>query len=142
MGCVYGIAASFGIRTVPSFMKNTENISKVAAKNYCLRPWPGPVTLFRASIQADTRLPRDLGWTRLAEGGVEVYEVPGDHNLPFEEPGVRRLAERLRARLEDPMRLWRNSTNLSTLRSHRRIGLPDSPIAAAIKNCSRKCLWI
>ena len=100
LGCVYGIAASFGIRTVPSFMKNTENISKVAAKNYCLRPWPGPVTLFRASIQADTRLPRDLGWTRLAEGGVEVYEVPGDHNLPFEEPGVRRLAERLRARLE------------------------------------------
>lgn len=100
LGRIYKLASSLGFRSVPSFMKNTENISKVAAMNYRIRPWPGPMTLFRASIQSDPRLPRDLGWTSLAEGGVEVYEVPGNHNLPFEEPGVQLLAELLRSRLE------------------------------------------
>jgi amino acid adenylation domain-containing protein len=97
---VYIMAANIGIRSVPSFMKNTFYISRAAAMNYKARPWPGPVTLFRASVQRDSRLPRDLGWGSVAEGGVEVYELPGDHDRIFEEPNVRVLAEQLRARLE------------------------------------------
>jgi len=58
------------------------------------------VTLFRAAIQPDPRLPKDLGWTPLAQGGVEVYELPGDHDLVFLDPNIQVLAAQLRARLE------------------------------------------
>ncbi|MGA2672928.1 MAG: condensation domain-containing protein [Terracidiphilus sp.] len=97
---VYTVAAALGFRSVPSFMKSTDDISWVAAMNYRPQPWPGPITLFRASVQPDPRLPLDLGWTKLAEGGVEVYELPGDHDLVFREPNIRVLAAQLRARLE------------------------------------------
>ena len=97
---IYTAATLLGFRSVPSFMKNTFYVSRAAAMNYRARPWPGRVTVFRASIQRDTRLPRDLGWTRLAEGGVEVCELPGDHDSIFQEPNIRIFAEELRARLE------------------------------------------
>jgi thioesterase domain-containing protein len=96
----YMVALALNFHSVPSFLKSTEEISWVAAINYRPRPWLGPVTLFRASAQPDPRLPWDLGWTPLAEGGVEVYELPGDHDLVFREENIRVLAEQLRARLE------------------------------------------
>jgi thioesterase domain-containing protein len=68
--------------------------------NYLPRRWPGSIALFRASIQPDPRLPRDLGWTPFAESGVEVLELPGDHDLVFQEPNIRVLAAQLRVRLE------------------------------------------
>jgi thioesterase domain-containing protein len=96
----YMLAVSLKFRSVPAFLKSTEELSWVAAINYKPRPWPGPITLFRASAQPDPRLPWDLGWTPLAEGGIEVYELPGDHDLVFKEENIRVLAEQLRARLE------------------------------------------
>jgi thioesterase domain-containing protein len=97
---VYSLATACGFRSVPSFMKSTEDISWVAAMNYHPQPWHGPITLFRATEQPDPRLPQDLGWTPLAKGGVEVFELPGDHDLVFVEPNIQVLAEQLRARLQ------------------------------------------
>jgi thioesterase domain-containing protein len=97
---IYGAAVSLGFHSVPSFLRSTEDILRVAGVRYRPRPWPGPVTLFRASDQPDPRLPLDLGWAPLAEGGVEVFEVPGDHYSIFGEPNIQILAERLHARLE------------------------------------------
>jgi hypothetical protein len=97
---VYMVAAALGFRSVPSFMRSADEISWVAAMNYRPRPWSGPITLFRASVQPEPRLPLDLGWTPLAEGGVELYELPGDHDLVFREPNIHVLAAQLRARLE------------------------------------------
>ena len=68
--------------------------------SYEPKPWSGRITLFRASEQPDPRLPRDLGWTAFAEGGVEVYELPGDHDLVFREPNIQILAEQVRNHLE------------------------------------------
>ena len=96
---LYTVSTALKFHSVPSFLKSTEDISWVAAINYRPKPWPGPITLFRASAQPDPRLPWDLGWTPLAEGGVEVYELPGDHDLVFREENIRVLAEQLRARL-------------------------------------------
>jgi thioesterase domain-containing protein len=96
---VYSIAARFGVRSVPSFLKSTEDISWFAAINYKPRPWPGQLTLFRASVQPDPRLPWDLGWSPLALGGVQVFELPGDHDLVFREDNTRVLAEKLQLRL-------------------------------------------
>jgi thioesterase domain-containing protein/acyl carrier protein len=97
---LYMAAAALGFRSVPSFMKSADDISWVAAMNYRPRPWTGPIALFRASVQPDPRLPQDLGWTPLAEGGIELYELPGDHDLVFREPNIQVLAAQLRNRLE------------------------------------------
>jgi thioesterase domain-containing protein len=96
----YSLALAFGYRSVPSFMKSTDDITWVAAMNYQPRPWPGQVTLFRTAVQPDPRLPMDLGWTPLAQGGIEMYELPGDHDLVFREPNIQILAAQLRACLE------------------------------------------
>ncbi len=97
---IYSLAVVLGFRTVPSFMKSTDDITWVAAMKYRAQPWSGKVTLFRASVQPDPRLPLDLGWTPFAEGGVEVFELPGDHDLVFREPNIQVLAAQLRACLE------------------------------------------
>jgi thioesterase domain-containing protein/NRPS condensation-like uncharacterized protein/acyl carrier protein len=97
---IYSLAVAFGYRSVPSFMKSTDDITWVAAMNYRARPWPGPLTLFRTAVQSDQRLPMDLGWTPLAQGGIEMHELPGDHDLVFREPNIQVLAAQLRACLD------------------------------------------
>jgi thioesterase domain-containing protein/acyl carrier protein len=69
-----------------------------ALREYVPGVYPGYVTLFRASKQpAGYNTDRDLGWERLAAGGVEVHEIPGYHGSIVMEPRVRILAEQLRA---------------------------------------------
>jgi len=42
----------------------------------------------------------DLGWTDLAKGGLEIYDVSGDHIEIFKEPHVRMRGENLSKCLE------------------------------------------
>ena len=72
-----------------------------AFRGYRPRPYPGPVTLFRAAGAGfDPSLGRDLGWGRLTPAPVEVHELPGDHVTLMAEPNVTVLAARLRACLD------------------------------------------
>jgi amino acid adenylation domain-containing protein len=96
---IYSAAMAVGFRTVPSFLKNTNYIMRLAELNYNPQPWPGSITLFRAKIQGRSDMTRDLGWEPLALGGIEVYDLPGDHDV-FREPTIHVLAECLRQRLE------------------------------------------
>ena len=59
-------------------------------------PYPGRIELFRASDTA-ARHP-DAGWAGLAQGGVAVHEIPGDHYSIVRRPAL--LAERLKIFLE------------------------------------------
>jgi thioesterase domain-containing protein/acyl carrier protein len=75
-----------------------EEINRRALRNtYTPKPYPGRITYFRAR-DWNTRTyccdPR-LGWEKLALGGLEVHEVPGDHVGIFSEPLVRDLAHKL-----------------------------------------------
>jgi len=96
---MYSLALSLHVRTVPAFLKNPGQIARVAAVRYQPRPWPGAITVFRASVQVDERMPEDLGWSSLAMGGVDIREIPGDHFSVLHEPNIRILAERIRQRL-------------------------------------------
>lgn len=96
---IYSLAFALGYRSVPNFMKSTDEISWVAAMHYRPRVWPGQITLFRTAIQSEPRLPFDLGWSPLAKGGVEVFELPGDHDSVFRESNIQVLATKLRLRL-------------------------------------------
>ena len=92
-------AASMKIRRVPAFMSSAYDINYVAAMNYKLRAFNGRLTLFRASEQDQAHGPYDLGWGSIFQQGVNVLDLPGDHERIFLEPNIERLAESLRAAL-------------------------------------------
>jgi amino acid adenylation domain-containing protein len=69
---------------------------------YVPGPYPGRIDLFRvAAAPGEERADSERGWGPLAEGGVAVHEVPGEHDDLIYEPHVKVLAERLRQRLEE-----------------------------------------
>jgi thioesterase domain-containing protein len=71
---------------------------QVLLRDYVPQVYPGRVTLFRASKQpAGYNNVRDLGWGKLAAGGVEIHDVPGYHGSIMMEPRVRILAQKLEA---------------------------------------------
>jgi thioesterase domain-containing protein len=78
------------------FYRLMENINRVHHKalfQYRLTRQPGAITLFKAMERnfyvEDTRF---LGWSRYAEGGVKVHNIPGDHVTMFQEPNCWVLA--------------------------------------------------
>jgi thioesterase domain-containing protein len=75
-----------------------------AVRAYAPEPYPGEVLLFvtfgnpeRGSLGAD------LGWGRLAGGGLTAGDLPGDHYSLLREPGVEALAARLGRQLAASM---------------------------------------
>ncbi|HEY9665235.1 MAG TPA: alpha/beta fold hydrolase, partial [Coleofasciculaceae cyanobacterium] len=78
-----------------------EMLNRKAAWEYTPQVYPGRVTLFRASDRAastsvSTRFDPELGWGKLAAGGLEIHDVSGDHLGILEEPHVRGLGEKMR----------------------------------------------
>jgi thioesterase domain-containing protein len=82
-----------------------------AWRNYRPRPYPGKLTLFRAEDQDHLEDQADLGWGDLAAGGVQVYSVPGDHLTMIHPPHVKRLAEVMRACLDETSGVEADSTS-------------------------------
>ena len=62
--------------------------------------FPGRITLFWAMNSIKDFEDNRLGWRRLAAGGLEVHEIPGNHTTIREEPNVRVLAEKLKVCLK------------------------------------------
>ncbi|MHA6346813.1 type I polyketide synthase [Roseivivax sp. CAU 1761] len=83
-----------------------------AVARYEVRPWSGPLALFRPpqrghwTVSGGRRvdiqrayLLGDNGWGR-AVADIAVHEVPGDHDSMVLEPNVRVLAQKLRREIE------------------------------------------
>jgi pimeloyl-ACP methyl ester carboxylesterase len=63
--------------SLPETMEIIEGVYKKAHKNYVLKPYPGRVTLFRASEQPPGfYLDAQYGWGPLALEGVDVHTIP------------------------------------------------------------------
>ncbi len=80
------------------FKTNMEAILAYRQKRY-----PGKVTLFAAEHREDwfgSRSDPQLGWGAWADGGVDLYSVPGGHLEIVLEPHVAVLAAKLRAVLD------------------------------------------
>ncbi|MBP6392027.1 MAG: amino acid adenylation domain-containing protein [Flavobacteriales bacterium] len=71
-----------------------------ATRAYRAPMYPGRITLIRANGSPGAK---DMGWGRLAQGGVEVRPVQGDHYSVIKEPHVRALANELRASIDRAM---------------------------------------
>jgi len=85
-------------KPLPRALRSVREAGYLANRDYMPEPYSGRVALFRAAIRsvADAT-ERDMGWARLALGGVEVHHVAGDHENMLVEPHVRALARELRA---------------------------------------------
>ncbi|WP_310422568.1 amino acid adenylation domain-containing protein [Chamaesiphon sp. VAR_48_metabat_135_sub] len=72
-----------------------------AGRDYTGKFYPGKVTLFRSYVQSVNKaLLPDLGWGHLVGGGVEVCDLPGNHNNLLKEPYIKILALKLKLYLE------------------------------------------
>ncbi len=83
---------------LPQALKNVRRGIHVAGTHYSPQPYEGAVTLFRASeksLRGDHD--PDAGWTELARGGLQIFEIPGGHVSIMSEPQVQLLAEQLTA---------------------------------------------
>ncbi len=68
--------------------------------DYRPRPYGGPMLFFRAATRRPLDPPRpELPWIELAQGGIEIHLVPGDHETMHEPPNVSAMAKVLRVRL-------------------------------------------
>lgn len=72
-----------------------------AMLNYVPRSYSGRITYFRAEdrIEGQPQYP-ELPWIGLADGGIEIHRVPGNHYTILTAPHVKILAERLKHCLE------------------------------------------
>ncbi len=67
-----------------------------ASDSYFPSPYAGEVALFRAMEQDPFETyDRDMGWTSFAAGGLQIFDVPGDHLGILKAPNVRVLAAAL-----------------------------------------------
>ncbi|MBV9342744.1 MAG: non-ribosomal peptide synthetase, partial [Acidobacteria bacterium] len=77
-------------------LADLEQILYVAASAYQPQPYEGRITLFFCTERApETGCDGQFGWGKLAAGGLEVYEIPGNHKTIFLEPNVDILAAAL-----------------------------------------------
>lgn len=68
---------------------------------YSPRPYTGPITLFRALKGHVLRCPDPtLGWKEIAQGGLEIIDVPGEHDTFIERPYVEELARKFREHMD------------------------------------------
>ena len=79
-------------------LRNLEEIYSKVQKTYNPQPYPGKITVFKAGetppgYQVDSR----LGWSSIAQDGVEVFEIPGNHTSIM---ASQLLAEKLRFCIE------------------------------------------
>jgi thioesterase domain-containing protein len=83
--------------TLARMLAEIEEANARAERAYVAKPYPGRITLFWCSdwsfrVFHDTR----LGWSDVAEGGLEVHTVPGNHKTMWEMPNVGTLANKMK----------------------------------------------
>jgi amino acid adenylation domain-containing protein len=77
-----GIALPHGLR-----YRELERANMHAFYRYNPKPYSGMLTLFRAEVQPYELLKsRDLGWNSVADGGIEILDIPGTHDTLIEQP--------------------------------------------------------
>jgi aspartate racemase len=95
----YKLYRRFG-RPLPSVLRNIEQLSLAAVRDYVPQVYPGHATIFLASDDLTAAYDVEEGWQGLVAGGLEKIRVPGNHLDIIKEPHVGVLAKELRACLD------------------------------------------
>jgi len=92
-------------KPLPRVLQDVREAGYLANRSYIPRSFGGKVTLFRAGLRSAIDAGSlDMGWGRLALGGVEIRQVPGDHVDMLLKPQVEFLAEQLRGSIDEVAR--------------------------------------
>jgi aspartate racemase len=87
---------------IPSELRRVILTNYQTCMAYKPRPYPGRVTLLRARYGPLFHpLKYDMGWGRVALGGVEILTLRGNHSNIMFDPRVQELANQLRKCLEE-----------------------------------------
>jgi aspartate racemase len=81
---------------LPRALQNVKKCNFLAAKLYRPKPYAGRITVFQATDRLSHPIDPQITWKHLALGGVDAFEVPGDHLTLVDEPHVQVLAEKLK----------------------------------------------
>lgn len=80
------------IRGSKQILRTIAEANWLAANEYTPKPFPGRMALIRCREKSFFDGPDDyLGWGGLAEGGIAVFDAPGDHHTLMSEPNVGEL---------------------------------------------------
>ncbi len=91
----------FDVDHLPDRYRRVMEAQYRAWKAYVAAPYPGRVTLLRARTHPLLHsLEPDMGWGKVACGGVEMLVIPGHHRSIMEEPLIQKVAEALKACLD------------------------------------------
>jgi thioesterase domain-containing protein len=99
---LYKLYMGVGSAWIPAARKRQEVMAAAtrAAKTYDAKAYPGKITLFRATnLGGSIKHDPQMGWSRLAGGGMESHLIPGYHAHIVLEPRVRVLGQELTAAL-------------------------------------------
>lgn len=78
-----------------------DKMNQKAAEEYYLTPYNGQIDLFRAKTRTYyMQDPKYLGWREFALKGVQIHEIPGDHNYIFAPPNDKEFARVLQQCLD------------------------------------------
>ena len=95
----------------PEYVQQVIDLNYRALRKYYPQPYPGNVVLLRAmGGHLFSSHDPEMGWGKLAEGGVDVKVIPGSHLRIFKEPHVNELAAQLRLAIEEAERPFRQLT--------------------------------
>ncbi|MPZ75766.1 MAG: amino acid adenylation domain-containing protein, partial [Deltaproteobacteria bacterium] len=105
--------------SIPPTLRSTYifNVYLKAARKYVPLPYPGRVIYFKSALNLSDSL---LSWRDLVNGGLQVYDIPGDHSYIKKGPYVDAWASILKKELDEAQRhLFRPSHhNLSRFLTH------------------------
>ncbi|MCD6333401.1 MAG: amino acid adenylation domain-containing protein, partial [Bacteroidales bacterium] len=90
------------LEDLPDKLFHIANITIRAVLSLELKPFDGPVHVFRAAHR-NFYIPDRvyLGWKPYAKGGVIIHEIPGDHSHIFAAPNDKEFAKVLQQALDD-----------------------------------------
>lgn len=96
------VRAGIAPRTaVPRALPGVLETNRRAFASYRRTPYRGGAVLIRAEWGARRAArEQDLGWSALAEGGLLVVDVPGDHDQVMRQPVVGRVAAVIREQID------------------------------------------
>ncbi|MEG5056961.1 amino acid adenylation domain-containing protein [Microcoleus sp. A2-C5] len=72
-----------------------------AFNSYKPQPYPGRAILFRA--MEESHFSTLENWNELLVGGLDIYDIPGDHLSILQEPNVPLLAEKMRVHIDQAL---------------------------------------
>jgi hypothetical protein len=97
----YQVKQILAEKMVTKEIRKTRQAGRRAAESYVARPYPGRITLFRATERLKGYYFEPLmGWDDLVRGGIDVCDTPGHHGAIMRDPRARILAAQLKESLQ------------------------------------------